>query len=52
MKLDGDYIILEFETVFEGTDLATVSQSMRKIDTNFSDERQDQKDIQIVIDEN
>lgn len=36
MKLDGDNVVMEYLTEFEGPDLAEVSKSMRQIPVDFS----------------
>ena len=38
MKLEGDYVIMEYMTEYEGPDLYEVSKDMRKIKADFSNE--------------
>ena len=52
MKLQGDHVILDYITSFEGVDLQDISKSMRRIKTEFTDDQEHQRDVQVVIDEN
>jgi Ran GTPase-activating protein (RanGAP) involved in mRNA processing and transport len=38
MKLDGDHVILDYVTTFEGADLQDISRSMRRMKGEFSTE--------------
>ena len=52
MKLQGDHVVLDYVTTFEGVDLTDISRSMRRHKVAFSDEADHQRDVQVVIDEN
>jgi len=38
MRLDGDHVVLDFLTEFEGADLQEASKSMRNIKADFSND--------------
>jgi hypothetical protein len=52
MALEGDHVIISYDTDFEGADLNELSQKMRRIKPRFSDESHYMRDVQVVIDEN
>jgi len=52
MKLEGDHIIINYITEFEGADLRDTAKSMRSVKPKFSDAPEHQRDVQVVIDEN
>ena len=52
MSLQGDHIVINYATEFEGAELNDISKRMRKIKAGFSDEEPYMRDLQVVIDEN
>lgn len=52
MAIEGDHVVINYDTEFEGADLNELSQKMRKIKPKFSDESHYMRDVQVVIDEN
>lgn len=52
MSLDESHALISYHTEFEGKDLKDMKKSMRKINTEFSDEPKFMKDMQMVVDEN
>jgi hypothetical protein len=45
MRLEGDHVMLEYLTEFEGVDLTYASETMRKMKAEFSDAPEHQKDV-------
>ena len=52
MSLEGDHVVINYDTEFEGADLNELSQKMRRPKPKFSDESHYMRDVQVVIDEN
>ena len=52
MTLEGDHVVVQYTTDFEGTDLSKLSHKLRKIDPKFEDSGEFQRDVQMLIDEN
>jgi len=52
MNLQGDHVVINYETEFQGAELNDIQKKMRKIRGGFSDEEAYMRDLQVVIDEN
>jgi hypothetical protein len=52
MNLQGDHVVINYETEFQGAELNDIQKKMRKIRGGFSDEEANMIDFQVVIDEN
>ena len=52
MNLQGDHVVINYETEFQGAELNEIQKKMRKIRGGFSDEEAYMRDLQVVIDEN
>ena len=52
MSLEGDHVVINYDTEFEGADLGELTQKMRRPQPKFSDETHYMRDVQVVTDEN
>lgn len=52
MALEGDHVVIKYDTEFNGADLNDLKKKMRKVQPKFSDESHYMRDVQLVIDEN
>ena len=52
MTLEGDHVVINWATEFEGAELGEITKKMRKVKAGFSDEEPYMRDLQVVIDEN
>ena len=52
MALDGEHVVINYVTEFDGVDLKEVASSMRTIKPQFSNQLEHARDVQIAIDEN
>ena len=52
MNLEGDHVVINYDTEFEGADINELSKKMRRPVPKFSDESDYMRDVQVVIDEN
>mmetsp|Transcript_10085 Transcript_10085/g.17006 ORF Transcript_10085/g.17006 Transcript_10085/m.17006 type:complete len:394 (+) Transcript_10085:720-1901(+) len=52
MALEGDHVIINYNTEFDGVDLSQIEKSMRTIQPQFLSDQEYQRDVQVALDEN
>lgn len=54
MGLDGDHVVISYNTIFEGPglDQASRARQMRAVDPEYSNEANFMRDVQVLVDEN